>query len=224
MRRSFLGPALSAFISLVFIACSANNTGNKSQIRDLQATIAALQSKASQPAAPAANTQATALAATKSSTATPPPSPTPTPSPTLSPTPTPAPVAKKIGSPVLVGSGDGSVKLEITVNSLKDPSPSTNQFNRPMGRFVLLDWTIRNVGTKETDLNPLYLKLQTTDGFLVQEANHAGQPEPSVPLSTLGPGQTVRGFESYDVAAGAVLKAAIFQPSGSPQIVIADFQ
>jgi len=89
MRRSFLGPVLSAFISLVFIACSANNTGNSKQVRDLQVTVAALQSKASQTAAPVANTQAPAPAATKSPTATPSPSPTPSPTPTPKPTPPP---------------------------------------------------------------------------------------------------------------------------------------
>ena len=72
MRRAFILPAASLCL---FIGCSSSN-GNSKQVRDLQATVAALQRQATQTPTP------TASPAT--------PSPTPTPA-TSSLTPAPAP-------------------------------------------------------------------------------------------------------------------------------------
>lgn len=81
---------LSVLAAALLVGCSSSNNSSKNQIRDLQATIAALQAKASQAAAPAPPMAASAAVT---------PSPSPSPSPSLSPTPTPSPTLRPTQSP-----------------------------------------------------------------------------------------------------------------------------
>jgi hypothetical protein len=139
------------------------------------------------------------------------------------PSPTPAP--KRVGEPVLfTGTISGRpVRFSITLNAIRDPATSSNQFNRPSGRWVVLDWTIRNEGTENASFVGLDLKILTTEDFVIGRGNHAGHPEPQLDaFPTLGPGQAIRGFAAYDVPAAAGLKAAIYHPSGSPQFIVAE--
>ena len=112
--------------------------------------------------------------------------------------------------------------LALTVNSVADPVESTNSFNQPQRRFVLVDWTATNEGTVNFDPFRGNFKLQTADGFLVDPGNHAGHREPDLATGVLGPGQLVRGFLVYDVPAGQRIRAAIFQPTGGRQFVVAE--
>jgi hypothetical protein len=120
-------------------------------------------------------------------------------------------------------SDDRGVVLDISVGSLRDGVTSSNQFNRPRGRWAVLNWQVRNEGTSSFTVNPLYLQLQTQDDSLFEKGNHAGLPEPSFPLVTLGPGQSVRGYVAYDLPRGQRVKAAVFQRYGSPLFTVALF-
>lgn len=128
---------------------------------------------------------------------------------------------KVIGQPTILESR--GQRFSITVNAVIDPSPSTNQFNTPKGRWVVVDWTIKNEGTANVDISTSYLKLLTADSFEVDRGNHAGHKTPELDYGsgTLGPGQSTRGFIAYDVPTGAKVTAAIYHPLGSPQLPIA---
>lgn len=137
------------------------------------------------------------------------------------PTPAPTPERSPIGTTHELTS-DAGLKIEVTVHALRDQVRSTNQFNAPQGRYVVLDWEVTNEGAKDATVSAYDFKLQTADGYLFTEANHAGLPQPEIASTTLGQGQNVRGFVAYDVPIDAALKSAIYQPSGQRQFVIAD--
>lgn len=126
-----------------------------------------------------------------------------------------------IGTPVQVVSESG-VSLLITAHTVQDNAQSTNPFNAAKGRWVLVEWRVTNDGVRDRQLFSPHLKLLTADNFVITPGNHAGHPEPWLGISTLGPGQTVRGFIAYDVPAGQALASLIFQPSGARQLVVAD--
>jgi outer membrane murein-binding lipoprotein Lpp len=130
---------LSLLAASLLIGCSNNNNGNRNnntnskQIRDLQATIAALQkaatSAAAQVATPgsaptAASTATPAALPSPSLTPKPSPSPTPTPSPSPSPSPTPPPTPSPPPTPPPVSSapvgGGCAVEFPVKVDANKD--------------------------------------------------------------------------------------------------------
>lgn len=139
---------------------------------------------------------------------------------TPSPQPTAAAADGRLGQTTTLTAPSG-LNVAITVNAVQDPATGTNQFNKPKGRFVVVDWTIKNNGQQDQQINATWFKVQTADSYLVDRANNAGLPEPDLTTSTIGPGQTVRGFLAYDVPAGQQIKAAVFQAPGSRQFVIA---
>lgn len=179
------------------------------RIAELEATVAALQAQLAHTPSP--------ITVTKTITVVTTPPPTPTPSPTPAPPP-----GGRLGVASLFGTPDGSTKVAVTVNAITDPAISSNQFNAPKGRWVVVDWTVTNRGAKNLDVNPLDFKLQTADGFLYSEGNSAGLPEPALDLGTLAPGDTVRGFVAYDVALGARVQKLIYQPGLSKQLTVVD--
>ena len=194
----------------VSVASPAASSTDDPRVAALQATIAALQAKLAVTPTPETIVRTVTVVVT----------PPPTPSPTPSPSPTPPP-AKLVGN-TTVAVGRGGVQLALTVNAIKDPAISTNQFNQPNGRWVSVDWSIVNQGSTTQDINPLDFKLQTADGFVIEEGNSAGLPEPRLSLGTLAPGQTQRGYVAYDVPLGAKVQRLFYQPFGSPQIVVVD--
>jgi hypothetical protein len=127
----------------------------------------------------------------------------------------------RAGQPMAITTEAGE-HLTVTVNAIIDPAQSTNKYNQPKGRFVVIDWTLRNDGSIGHVVSIYEFKLQTADGFLYDRGMSAGLPQPDVISGTVAEGQTVRGYVSYDVPAGAVLKSAIYQPLGNRQFVIAD--
>jgi len=129
--------------------------------------------------------------------------------------------AKRIGDTTVLTTPAG-LRLALTVNAVNDPVQSSNQFNKPNGRWVLVDWTIKNEGTIDFDPTFIDFKLQTADGFLITRGNSAGHRTPQLDTAKIAPGQLARGYLVYDVPAGQALKAAIFQPAGARQFVIAD--
>lgn len=118
--------------------------------------------------------------------------------------------------------GRGGV-LNVTVSNARDDVDSTNQFNEPNGRWFVLHWTIVNRGASNFTVNSLDYQIQTHGGYLFERGNHAGMPEPRLPLVTLGAGQSIRGFLTYDIPKGERVKAAVIQRYGSPLFTVASF-
>ncbi len=111
-------------------------------------------------------------------------------------------------------------KIRVTVHRLTDPARSSNQFNKPDGRWVLVEATVENIGTDSYSFNPLSLKLQTDESYSYTRGNHAGHSEPDLRLTTLGPGQKTRGYLAFDVPGSQRITALLFETYGSPQVVV----
>lgn len=136
--------------------------------------------------------------------------------------PAPAPATgKRIGETTVLTMPSG-LRLAITAHGITDPVQSSNRANNPSGRWVLIDWSIKNEGTIDFDPGYSDFKLQTMDGFLVQRGNAAGHQRPQLDTARLAPGQQARGYLVYDVPAGQVIKSLIYQPIGGRQFVIAE--
>lgn len=138
---------------------------------------------------------------------------------TAPPTPRPPP---RIGETDEISTQGGTIDVEVTVHGVRDQVRSTNQFNVPKGRYVVLDYEIKNDASEIWDVSEYDFVLQTADGYVYHEANHAGLPDPELSSAHLGQGQRVRGFVAYDVPVDAVLQSAIYQPAGVKQFVVAD--
>jgi hypothetical protein len=137
--------------------------------------------------------------------------------------PAPAPAAerpRRIGDTTVLTAPDG-LRLALTVNGTADNVQGRPTFMRPQGRWYAIDWTIKNEGTTDFHVNRLYFKIQTPDGFLIERAAYQAR-EPDLVTNSLGPGQMMRGWLTYDVPAGQSVKAAIFQAGASRQFVVAD--
>lgn len=128
---------------------------------------------------------------------------------------------KRIGETTTLTSPSG-IRLLVTVHSVKDNVKSSNQFVKPEGRFVSVEWSIKNDGADNAQVSYTSLKLVTVDGFVIDGRPRAGLPGPDFEAGGVGPGQTVRGFVSYDVPKDQALKSAIFH--GARQIPIADLE
>lgn len=137
--------------------------------------------------------------------------------------PQPPPAASSsfggVGQTTLV-TGQGA-RFVVSVHAVTDPARSTNQFNTAKGRWVLVDYSVENIGSVEFSFSPLALKLQTADAYLIQRGNHAGLREPSLSSGDLAPGQKVRGFLAYDVPSDQRASGLIFQSGGSAQLMVA---
>jgi len=127
----------------------------------------------------------------------------------------------RAGQPVAVTT-DAGERLTVTVNAVVDPAQSANKYNQPKGRFVTIDWTLRNDGPIGHSVSTFAFELQTSDGRVYKRGLSAGLPEPELISGTVGQGQVVRGYVSYDVPVGSTLQSAIYQPLGNRQFVIAD--
>jgi hypothetical protein len=137
--------------------------------------------------------------------------------------PNPAPSAerpKRIGDTTVLTTPDG-LRLAITVNGVTDNAQGRATFMRPQGRWFAVDWTIKNEGTTDFHVNRLYFKVQTPDGFLIERAAYMAR-EPDLVTNSLGSGQLMRGWLTYDVPSGQSVKTAIFQAGTSRQFVIAE--
>lgn len=124
----------------------------------------------------------------------PPPTPTrPPPTSTITPTapPTPAP-------PVNVGQPAPGNGYTLTVQEVQDPVPP-QQYLKPKegSRWVAYDVSITNTGTAPLDYNPFYADLKTADN---REHNPGiGAAEPSLKSGKLQPGETVRGWITFEI-------------------------
>jgi Domain of unknown function (DUF4352) len=127
---------------------------------------------------------------------------------------------KRIGDTTVLTAPSG-LRLAVTANAFEDAASSSNPRRVPDGRWAVVDWTVKNEGSTEVNVNRLNFKLQTTDGHLI-ERSALGIREPDLETERLGPGQIARGWLTYDVPAGLTIKSLVYQPAGAPQFVIAE--
>jgi hypothetical protein len=110
--------------------------------------------------------------------------------------------------------------VEVKVNAYQDNVPPNNRAFQPQGRYMVVDWTITNLSATPLSVIRSDFKLQTAEGYLIDRALHINR-QPDLSSYTLGPGQTVRGWLTYDVPSRARITAFIYQPAGQPQVVVA---
>lgn len=145
----------------------------------------------------------------------------PQPEPSIMPTPIPAsPSTRRIGDTTTLTSPSG-LRILVTVNAIEDNAKPGRYDSPAQGRYVVVDWTLKNEGNEDLSVNRLDFKLQTSDGYIVERAD-AIVREPDLNTTTLGPGQLVRGWLTYDVPAGKNISSAIYQPGRTRQFVIAE--
>jgi hypothetical protein len=135
--------------------------------------------------------------------------------------PAPAQAGPWLGQLVLPKRDDPTIQIVITAHSITDPAVSRNRFNEPRGRWVVVEWEAQLQGSGPADARSIDLKVQTANGFVIEDGNHAGHPEPEFELDTLAPGQRVRGYLAYDVPLGQPVTSLILTTPGRPQQVVA---
>jgi hypothetical protein len=86
----------------------------------------------------------------------------------------------------------------VTVNGVTDPYQSTNEFNKPDGRFVAVDTTVKNNSGQPAQVSSLLcFELRDATG---QSYNQALVIDgPASPDGEIDPGGVLRGTVFYDV-------------------------
>lgn len=129
---------------------------------------------------------------------------------------------RRLGTAVRVGwPADTSKVLLVTAMASSDNVPAEHRFNAAKGRWYVVDWRVDNAGAVDVRLGSQELVLQTAGGYVI-EPTYATVREPRLDSRVIGPGQTMRGFLAYDVPSDQQPTAAIYQPQGSRQILIAE--
>jgi hypothetical protein len=188
------------------------------QVGALATQNAALQATISAPTATPAATATAILPTvtpTVAATATPRP-PTSTPRPptaTLAPTPATLP---KVGD---TGQGQG---FAVTLHEKVDPA-APGRFNGPAAgaRWVAFDVSVANTGTAQIDYNPNFFRLKSVDN---REYDLAfGGPEPNLSYGKQQPGDTSRGWVTFEVPEGVGLATLTYDPTfGRVRAVVFD--
>jgi outer membrane murein-binding lipoprotein Lpp len=206
---------LGLLAAALLIGCTSNSKANSNQIRDLQATIAALQKAAtSAPVQAAVPSTAPTVAAFASPSPTSSPTASPTPKPSPSPSPSPSPTAARgtlqPGQPTQVGD------VRVTLNSSRIVV-SSNQFEKPKAgnQFVAVDLTIENTTNKAYDISSFSsASMLDKDSRKYDQASISsqlnGKLEGSIP-----PGEKLVGELAFEVPiASAPYVFRFTQPSG----------
>lgn len=126
---------------------------------------------------------------------------------------------ERIGDLTVLEASSG-LRLVLVVNAVEDNVKPGKYDSAPKGRYMAVDWTIKNEGSVEARVNRLHFKLQTAEGFIIQRTSEVR--EPGLSTDVIDPGQTARGWLTYDVPAGARVVYVIYQPPGEPQFIIAN--
>lgn len=133
-----------------------------------------------------------------------------------------APGVPKVGQTIGLGAPTNpAVALEIGVVTVADPEPGSVP-RAGQGRWVRLEWSLGNRGQVPFELFGSELRLQTAEGAVLVGDNLPGHSEPRLDRRTIAPGETARGFVSYDVPAGQQPRAAVFEPLGSAALTVAE--
>jgi len=117
----------------------------------------------------------------------------PAPSPSAQPTPPPAQGWPRTAS---------TSQVSLTVYEVRDPQPPPQYAPpEPGTRYLALDVSLRNVGTKTFSTNKLYFYLRGSDGRDYQ-VTFVSAPEPQVALRDLTPNDDTRGWITFEVPTG----------------------
>jgi hypothetical protein len=115
--------------------------------------------------------------------------------------------------------GNPAIVAVLTVHAVIDPAPVARAAR---GRWVLVDWEMRNVGAAPFAFERFQLLLQTEPGLLIEPDYFPGHPEPVFPPTlTLPPGFAVRGLVAYDVPAGQRPAAALVRSARGGEFLVA---
>jgi hypothetical protein len=115
--------------------------------------------------------------------------------------------------------GDGGLSSDVTIQSVNYHTSGTGDIAQPPanGQYAVADVLIV-VHSGQYAFNPLYFKYQaqgsTTYDPLSGNASSAGF-DPSLDSGTLNPGQTTRGFVTFDVPKGQGQDIQLTDPVGS---------
>jgi hypothetical protein len=128
--------------------------------------------------------------------------------------------SKRVGETTVLTSPSG-LRVVVLVNAVEDNVPPRRNDDPAMGRYFLVDWTLKNEGAEDFRVSVFDVKLQTSDGFVIDRTVFEVR-EPELRSTTLGPGQVIRGWLTYDVPRSKPVSSAIYQPGSARQFVIAD--
>jgi hypothetical protein len=129
-----------------------------------------------------------------------------------------------LGAAVPFVGTEGSEIGQITITSLADPfvDYDPNAPPRRGNRFVLIDVTIANTGSRPLDADPSDLLLLDSDGFLYGRAG-IRRDQTAIPdlkrQRELAPGEEAVGAIGFDPPSGVTLVAVIYVPENGRLIV-----
>ncbi len=94
---------------------------------------------------------------------------------------------------------------------MRDPVPPQQYLKPKEGtRWVAVDVSLENTGTAQINYNPFFAKLKTADN---REYNPTvGAAEPSLKSGEQRPGETVRGWITFEIPADARPATLIYDP------------
>lgn len=145
---------------------------------------------------------------------------TPTPSPTPRPTSTPrAPTATAtVATLPKVGQTANGATIAVTLHEVLDPAPPGDYLKpKPGFRWVAVDISIQNTGTKPGSYNPFFAKVRTSDNR--EHSVAFGGVEPDLGSSNdQPPGDTVRGWITFEVPTDATVTQLIYDGFGGNRI------
>ena len=119
----------------------------------------------------------------------------------------------------IVGDTAQGEGFAVTVHELIDPAPA-GQFIAPEegSRWVAFDVSVANTGTKTLGVNPLFFRLKAADN---REYQHTfGGPEPTLGYGDQQPGDTSRGWITFELPADAPLATLTYTPPGARDRVV----
>lgn len=119
----------------------------------------------------------------------------------------------------------GRLTVEAIVEPFRDYDPGSAP--RRGSRYVLIQLTVENRGTRTLGIDPSAFSIQDTDGFLVFPESVSVRPEVEASAPRLGysepePGETIAGSLIFQVVNAAQPARVVFQPSRDRLIILAD--
>jgi hypothetical protein len=132
------------------------------------------------------------------------------PAPTLTPTPSPAANQAQIGN------------LLLTVNNVLTFNPRAGA--EPGTVYYAVDVTGKNTGDRNYALNAINFQLKDSDSFVTTIGFALGAPEPMLTHTDIAPGQEVRGWLTFKVAAGRAATELLYRSftGTSGSVVVTD--
>lgn len=129
---------------------------------------------------------------------------------------------RTIGDTTVVTTPSGT-RIAVTVDAFEDGMIPHDTRDLPRGRWVLVHWTLTNRGTTDESVSRLHFRAQTANGNVFGPSLDAVH-DPALGTARLAPGQSVRGWLTYDIPSGQRISSLIYQPPGEPQFIVASLE